>query len=215
MYFYALFSIAMIAFRLKALEFLLAGMIFIYVIGTFINTHSIILSSWTHSIILEFAFGMILARLFIKRTTVPTVAAYLSILFGVIIWLIVKPAQSFDLRGFEWGPAAALIVFGAISSLPEEVDRANILSSIFLLIGNASFSLYLTHLFAMRFCSITLNQFRINSQLYAIFYMPIFLVAAICLSLACYRYIETPINRFGHNLASRYAGKYSKHHNSV
>ncbi len=138
-------------------------------------------------IILEFGMGVLIARL--PRSSKANGAAAITV--GVLLLIASVPSSGHrflmeslvDLsapeRSIVWGVPAALIVFGAIQlegSLRGRVSR------FFAYLGDASYSTYLIHVFALAAFS-------------AILWWPLATIAAIGVGVIQYRYVEQPLLR--------------------
>ncbi|MBB3938433.1 peptidoglycan/LPS O-acetylase OafA/YrhL [Novosphingobium fluoreni] len=112
------------------------------------------LEFWTSSIILEFGFGMLIASIFQKRRiTLPRLYRASMILMGATIYisdpfgLSKQPITPNDVtRVLGWGIPGLLLLVTAIST-PLRSDTA--IKRLFLLLGDASFALYLLHPFVI------------------------------------------------------------------
>lgn len=136
-------------------------------------------------IILEFGMGVLIARL--PRSSKANGATAIAV--GVLLLIASVPSSGnrflmeslVDLsapeRSIVWGVPAALIVFGAIQlegSLRGRVSR------FFAYLGDASYSTYLIHVFALAAFS-------------AILWWPLATIAAIGVGVIQYRYVEQPL----------------------
>ena len=96
---------------------------------------------WTNSIMIEFVFGMILAVAYREGLRMPAWLALGTIVLGVVLFVIGTPAG--EARFLQYGVPAALMVMGATLggfSLRSQPWPATAL------VGDASYSLYLSHL---------------------------------------------------------------------
>jgi peptidoglycan/LPS O-acetylase OafA/YrhL len=142
--FYLLFALAL-ALRIDALRVLVPGLGLLVVIALF-RTES--WPAWTilfNTIVVEFIFGVMLAKLTLQGLRLPAgVAAGVVIAgFGLIL---VLPEGSENLRALTWGVPALAIVAGAVSL---EGRIAAAIPRWLSALGDASYSIYLTHGFAL------------------------------------------------------------------
>lgn len=144
-FFYAVFALALLvrpSFRLTALTAVLALLV---LTGMSIQSQNILAAFYTQPLLLEFAAGAFLAKLW-KSGTLP------SPLIGVL--LVVLSIGGFamihllklEFGAFNCGPLAVLLVLGMLA-----IENAGKLPSspIATYIGNASYSIYLWHTLAL------------------------------------------------------------------
>ena len=92
-------------------------------------------------IVLEFIFGIAIARLMLAGFRLPPALALFALFAGFAVIVSVAPAVE-NLRVVVWGLPAALIVAGAVSL---ERDLGHVVPKWLLAMGDASYSLYLSH----------------------------------------------------------------------
>jgi exopolysaccharide production protein ExoZ len=133
-------------------------------------------------IILEFVFGLVIARSTSQHHRLGTA----SIVVGVVLLFLTAVALSippyvFDVsqppRSIFWGIPAAMIVWGALQF--EGVLKGPLVGALSYG-GDASYSIYLTH-------------GLIIWTLRALFPWPVAVALAICVGIVCYRFIERPL----------------------
>ncbi len=152
---------------------------------------------YTAPMILEFGAGVIIAMYYAKGTIIRREIAVGAIALGVVIVATCALRPAGDLVGSRlttFGVAAALIVFGAVF-----LERCGGIahSSFCKFWGDASYSMYLTHMFAIN----AVAMFWISAGLWTTeLSLWIYLIVAFAVSLAtaacCYRLIETPLLKF-------------------
>ena len=105
------------------------------------------LAFWTDPIVLEFAYGVLLAAAWFAGLRLPTPLRLALAAAAIPMMLLNGTAHGID-RAFAFGlPAACLVAAGALGT----ERRANpALARTCLLLGDMSYALYLTHLFPMR-----------------------------------------------------------------
>ncbi|QGZ60768.1 acyltransferase family protein [Paraburkholderia acidisoli] len=194
MFFYVVISCVLLLGIRRVYLALIAVFVALVALGMVLQPESVVLKSWTHTIILEFMFGVLFAQLRLSgvRVGLPVQLALLTA--GVAGWLLTGlPIHGeFDLRGLVWGPPAALIFAGVVLGRREAAYP-----KLLLLIGDASYSLYLTHLFVMRATSLAVNHLPMNPALRPVVFFAIFIPAAVGLSILSYRKFEVPTMRLG------------------
>jgi exopolysaccharide production protein ExoZ len=103
---------------------------------------------WTilfDTIVLEFVFGVILAKLTLRGFRVPTVLAGILVVAGFAAILILRSDLN-NLRVLIWGLPALAIVAGSVSL---EAQLAMMLPRWLRALGDASYSIYLSHGFVL------------------------------------------------------------------
>jgi exopolysaccharide production protein ExoZ len=146
MFFYAIFTLAMAisgAWRVPLTIAVLVTLVALGVLGSLAGS-----TAWefySNDIVLEFVFGMMLASLFLSgalhRLGAATGATLIA--FGAVG--LIAGAYHMELaRALVFGVPAALIVAGALA-----IESARVVPKVqpFLLLGDASYSIYLAHLF--------------------------------------------------------------------
>jgi exopolysaccharide production protein ExoZ len=104
--------------------------------------------AWTilfSTIVVEFLFGVALAKATLRGWALPPVFAAILMIVGFVLILVI-PEGSEHLRTLTWGLPALGIVAGAVSL---EARLANALPEWLLTLGDASYSIYLVHGFAL------------------------------------------------------------------
>jgi exopolysaccharide production protein ExoZ len=139
MFFYLLVA-ASLALPRKARVPFIAGALFALVLLGLIAHPAGVLSFYTNPIILEFLFGIVIGVLF--RPANPNQRVHLALcLIGLVVFVSVGPFEVEQNRVLTWGLPLAICAAGAINlSLPH---RNTVLRGL-RLIGDASYSLYLT-----------------------------------------------------------------------
>lgn len=188
MAFYALFAAGLLlrpALRLPAIGGCLVAA---SILGLFVETRSPAIEAYTNSAVVEFAFGMALGR-FYQIGALRGEGGGALIAAGVALALLAP--FDLDWRGFTFGPAAAAIVAGFI--LLEErlaAKPARTASSL----GDASYSLYLTHTMALAVMTFAIGRFGVAGD--GAILVAIEVIVASLAAVMVYRLIERPLTRF-------------------
>jgi len=138
--FYASFTLALASRAIVPLS--------IFVVCFTVGPANAVLAYFGSPLILEFLLGVATARL-------PRVPGGGLLMLAAIVWFAVAPADYFEffwgydalIRVLTWGLPAAMLVYGAVSSDEHFRHRA---ADVAVLIGNASFSIYLFHRLVVR-----------------------------------------------------------------
>jgi exopolysaccharide production protein ExoZ len=156
MFFYAMFGVCLM-FRATGRVYTLVGIsVILSLIGVYVHPYGAVLRTYTDSLLLEFSFGLLLGYLFIQNinghNTSPRkrslqLAVGLALTTTAVIILIAEDVLKFGVpRVLAFGlPAAGLVGGLLLLELAGRVRRWPLL----LLLGDASYSLYLLHTFVL------------------------------------------------------------------
>jgi exopolysaccharide production protein ExoZ len=192
MFFYAVFAVCLLAPLRRATIYLAAFFVGISILGATVKFQSIALAYWTNSIVLEFLFGALLALACRAKFTIGPVAAWSLVALGAALAVALGPFWGIDQvlpRCVSGGLPATLIV--AAAAFGPRLSASWLVTPLVVL-GDASYSLYLTHPFAirpMRNIWMTLDGGRLPLALYVILCVG----AGIAAALIVYRWIEKPM----------------------
>lgn len=141
MFFYFVWGLILLApngFRAPIAGFFLTGLV---VFGTLFPPSNVMMIFYTSTIIMEFIFGVIIGVWYLRGGPLPTFAGWPLLIVGFLALLCFNetPPQA---RFLFWGIPAALIVTGALV-----LERADAVRKypVFVLLGDASYSIYLVH----------------------------------------------------------------------
>jgi exopolysaccharide production protein ExoZ len=145
LFFYSLFSVAILAARGKAVLAVVILFAALVTIGRLAPLPTA-LAFWSDPIILEFAFGMLLAIAFRAGWRCPTWLSCGLIAAGIGAYLLTLQGDAIGLpRVVNWGLPAFCILAGVLFiGGPTGNHR---IANAFCLLGNASYALYLVHPF--------------------------------------------------------------------
>jgi exopolysaccharide production protein ExoZ len=181
MLFYAVLAVALFLPRLAAMGCVSALMVAIVLLG---------LPFYGSTIILEFVLGMWIGFAYRRKLRVPAPARLMAIVVGAVAIgaTIFLPAQD---RFVSLGIPAALIVAGATLGTPINDSR---LVRALVLLGDASYALYLTHPLMTRLsATIMRDVIGLNSFGQHALYFVVAFAFAIGLALLIYIFVERPI----------------------
>ncbi|WP_246688183.1 acyltransferase [Methylobacterium sp. WL120] len=199
MAFYALFAVGLGWGRRPRVAWLVAALAGIVLAGAWLRPASVPLAFWSNPVMLEFAFGALiaLARGEGLRLGQPARAA-LALLGLGLLW---RAAQgSADLDGF-WRPlalgipAACLVAAAALGHARAEGGRRSSIVSALAALGDASYALYLVHPFALR----ALREVLVRANLAALLdpwaALALMLAASVAAALLVHAFVERPMTR--------------------
>ena len=194
MYFYAIFAVAMAVNYRDRLWITIAALVFIVGAGTLLHPDSPVLQFYTRSIMLEFALGMLAGYVFLRGWKLPggmPIIVVTTILTLIFLQFTAHQATSSYWRGYIWALPAVWIL---LVTLGTERAPGGLLDRAWLTVGEASYSLYLMHLFPLSACRIIWTRAGFPTDglganlAFAAVAIPISIVA----SVIAYRTIEKP-----------------------
>lgn len=202
---YLLFFITILA-RVKQKIWIMAGLIAtLSILWYVVKPVDLRLTFLLNPILLEFLLGMVIYQLYQRPTKVPVFLAYALLSAGLAWYLILvfinKNTLSFSgnilagilslERVLYWGAPSGLLLAGCV--LLEKSGQFNKTwnNRLFRLIGDASFSIFLTHLIVFILLGALYKQvgFFLSTDINVILALPI----ALAIGIAFYRWIEKPL----------------------
>ena len=204
MFFYALFGLAMLLPRRFAVPALGAALVGLVALGRVVALPFAAVAVWTDGLLLEFLFGIAIALLAERGAALGAVTAAVVTAIGCLAAIGLGPiTPDFDgvvLWAREGGPAA-LIVAGCVLGPAWRSGRAILALA---LIGDASYSLYLSHPFAIRLLRSGWLTWA-PADLSPAVYLVAACAAAIALALLLHRWVERPLTEWlqGHSRTAR------------
>jgi exopolysaccharide production protein ExoZ len=190
MFFYFLFAVTLARFRkyqFYALTALLLGSI---LCGYLIHPSSPAGEAYTSPLLMEFLAGIYICRAWLDKTVLSRKAAWTAIAMGVAgitaTYVLNAPLP----RVIGSGVPAALIVLGAVSlEGRKSVPKIAVLK----MLGDASYSIYLTHWFA--WVAVSIGVAKLGGSLSLATYC-VTICAAIIGGMATYVFVERPTSKF-------------------
>lgn len=198
MVFYAIFAVALFFPRHVGLIFLLLALTFMGTSRLWLAPEtSPMLSLYSETLVLEFGFGILIGMVFRHESVVHwhtrrrAQARGVAGLLGCAgIALLFLPPEYLAPRGLQWGASAAMLVTGALL-LEADLTKAKI--PFFVLLGNASYSIYLVHLMAMPIVH-SLIGFGVV-QVSAALALTVQIACAVGIGVIVYLLVERPMAR--------------------
>jgi len=194
MFFYLLFSVVLLlAVRLRIVAVALALSALVLVGAVLHPTGS--LSFYTEPYLLEFLFGLVIAAGYRATGQIGVLPSALLVTGGVA-WLVLSAVfepsvQDVD-RVITWGIPAAMIVCGSMY-----LERAGALrhSRIMHFLGNASYSIYMTHTIVLSACGLVLSRLPLTPVVQQFVYRPFAMAAVVAAGCLTYLVVEKPMTR--------------------
>lgn len=192
MAFYALFAFSLILKDILRLWFLIVVMIGFVIIGFQSSSNSII-GFYSNMIILEFLVGVVLGYLFVTdKLQKNTLLGFFIVTLGIVYYFTIQNITDTN-RFFSAGIAATLIVLGALlidHSKQKEISWLHLL-------GNASYSIYLSHVFTLGLYRFVLKHIDVSYSeniTNGILLVVIAIIFSAFVGIAVYKLIEMPMN---------------------
>lgn len=148
MFFYVIFAIALTIAKQRRIIVVLFSctVLVVFTLTPIFAQANGVLGFYTKSLILEFAYGMLLGELFLRNPRRTSNGWWIVILIGALCLAVSPIARAFVPQGISAGVPALLIVLGALY-VPLNLNVGG--ERIARKIGDASYSIYLSHYILM------------------------------------------------------------------
>jgi len=196
MFFYALFALTLLVPRSRRLLAITACFLLLVGLGYAIDSDNTVFVTYTRPIILEFVAGMIIAELWL-RGRVPGTNAGLALVATAISGFAALAVFRLPFDEFVLGPLAVMLVFGTLALEHRGWFRGRGMP---MLLGDASYSIYLWHTFAISVVVKVCARAGVDLALSAF----LAVLAGMALGVAAYILFEKPLTR---RLRSRVVSK--------
>lgn len=194
MFFYVIFALTFLLPWKRGL-FTLVGILSLTVLlGRIVPNAGPMLAYYSHPILLEFGFGALLGYAYVQGALDRLTRWILPTALIAILWVAALHVANFadmQQRAFYYGVPATLLVFAAI--VADRNDRS-VGGWVTLALGDASYSIYLTHLFVARAASIVTARLLPGCPLWLFFIVT--LLAVVIVGHLVARWVEIPMHRF-------------------
>ncbi|OAF16745.1 hypothetical protein AXW67_11900 [Bradyrhizobium neotropicale] len=187
MFFYAVFAMALVLENTTRLVFLAAVFLVLTLIGRLYTGGSPLIVFYTAPIVLEFPAGVLLGRAF-EQDRLPQLRwGYISLTAGLLLLFVSVRFEIDSPRAMVWGIPAFLLVAGAVII---EKNRGVPLVPALAVLGDASYSVYLTHTLTIS----AIGKFKAHFNPLSFFAASLVLSALI--GVAAWRLFERPLAEF-------------------
>ncbi|HET7882655.1 MAG TPA: acyltransferase [Acetobacteraceae bacterium] len=190
MFFYVVFAacIWLSCLRAVALVALLLGGAM--AVHRLVPDHAAALVFWTAPLMAEFLFGMVVALLATTRLSL-TAPVRAALLLSALLLLMLAHRLGLDGNApLAVGLPMALLLATAVLGTPVPISRT------WLLLGDASYALYLVHPFAMRAASLLWLRLHLAGPVAAATYAATALALAIIAAVCVHLWFERPVTRW-------------------
>ena len=191
-FFYFIFSLGML-FPMKV-GHLITSMILIALTSLNFLGHrdNILLTFVSSTLLLDFILGIILFELFKRFKEVPKIFSGIMILTGSMLLIILNHRFDYGMPLLGIGIACFLICLGSVF-LEEQIRKHEV--PFFTMIGNASYSLYLFHPFALAGGALLLSHFGLTRGIWAWPFLVITAITSLIGGILCYFFLEKPVTK--------------------
>lgn len=157
------------------------------------------LEFYTNSLFIEFAYGLMAARLYIAGFRLPRIVGPMLMIAGAGLLLLNDYVAFPDIRGVFYGIPALMVFVGAVFQ-PQPLRRMASLR----VLGDASYAIYLTHMITMSACGMAWRYIWGGDTLAGVLAF-IMVSSAICAfgGIVFYRLVEAPVTEWLKGLRSR------------
>ena len=190
MYFYVIFSFALIFRRNVAIIGVSAFLIATVILSALAGPLPQPFAFWSSSIVLEFAAGMLLALAYRSRVNFSGRVSVTLICVGLIVFLLSLYGWAGFPRFITWGIPATFIVAGAV--LGPKPDASRITWKALILLGDASYSLYLVYFLGFAMPRWFFPKL-IDPAATPLTYASLMMLIAVVVSIAVHLFIEKPV----------------------
>jgi exopolysaccharide production protein ExoZ len=189
MFFYAIFGIAMLKGKAR---YLIMFMVFVTLalLGLFIHSGNALVSFYTSPLPLEFMFGVLLYKL--RNTFMGRLSRNAAVVVLVAGFAVLAIENGFMTRVVADGIPAVFIVGSAI------VVFNNVRLPLLRLLGDASYSIYITHVFALEFAMHLADRLRLNdpTPVNVLLALGLQLMIATIVGVVIHKAVEKPVTSF-------------------
>ncbi|MGA8614338.1 MAG: acyltransferase [Xanthobacteraceae bacterium] len=188
MFFYILFALSMFLPRRTAVLALSVVFPVLAWLGRDLTVASPILFTWTDGLILEFLFGVYVGFAYRAGWRLPNWAAYTAISAGAVLVALNIHGPTALIAGV---PAMLIVAGFTLGPQPSELAAGGWLARI----GDASYSLYLTHTIVLR-PAWRLWTVAGGADWPTVLFVLFCIVTSVSISIAVYRLVEWPLTRY-------------------
>ena len=188
MFFYLVFALA-IALGAPLIKFCLVTFLGIFLAGRYLSS-AVPLVFYAQSIVFEFVLGVCLAHAMLHYKKIMPKAGLFFIASGVVLMFGLNWSPSAD-RLLTWGIAATLLVFGTVVLEPWAAHAP--LASRLSFLGDASYSIYLSHTAVVPIGVMVLKRLGMQNAFVIASVVGVVVVVFGCLS---YLWLERPMTAF-------------------
>jgi exopolysaccharide production protein ExoZ len=194
MHFYWLFAFTLIFRQNVGPLFLMVILLSSIIFGRYLEASHPWINLVTSWFLLEFIFGMLVCIL-IKKVQLCQEFAIVCLTAAVLTILMSGFSPPIDLfsRVLQWGLPSAVILWSILSL---NLSCSGFLSNILVLIGDASYSIYLFQVFSLPAFAILMHAIAINTFICTDGAILILAIMSMCAGFVFWRFVEHPITNY-------------------
>jgi exopolysaccharide production protein ExoZ len=182
------------------------------IVGLFVGPKGNSAKFYTNPLMLEFVYGLIVAVLVLSGRVLPKLLAALVVICGCIL-AFMSSGYAENSNFLFWGLSAAGIVYGLVSLELRSEKPWDVPFKIF---GDASYSIYLTHLFAQGVTGLLWQHVSIlRDSAHPYGFIITASAASLILGVGCYYLIEQPLIRVTHFRVPKLAALLTQHRGKI
>ncbi|MEE9335822.1 MAG: acyltransferase [Granulosicoccaceae bacterium] len=179
MYFYLLFAISLSISQAYRILFIATAITVVFTLSHLIDSSSAIGEFYKNGIVFEFVLGMLLAQMWKNGYSIPQWAAALCIVGGFVVIFMQLNLPRF----FEFGVPAFFVVTGC-TYLKTGANR------FFLMLGDSSYALYLSHIFSFGVMRKTLPPMLEDNSHASLLFVLISIVFCVAVSIVVHYAVD-------------------------
>jgi exopolysaccharide production protein ExoZ len=191
-FFYLIFAVGLLVRSRRARLVMTGGILAAFAaFGFWLKPHNAIAVEMTNVKLLLFGWGVGLAALYVRGVRVTTLFGAPMVVLGVLLFVATTWAGLLPAVLDETAFAPLLVVMGTLAL---EALARRFPSRYLKLLGDASYALYLSHPFALKFPELAWDRLHLFGSLTSdLVYFALCLVCAIALAVVVHWWIEQPI----------------------
>ena len=191
-YFYALFAVGL--FWKSAGRWLVGALIVgLCSLGVFIHDTSVLFLFFSNTLLLNFALGIVLYEVFRRNWSLPLWAAALVSAGGIVLLISLNNGIKLPFQYMSMGLSCFLLALGFVLA---EANLRQRPSPIFLLFGDASYSLYMFHPFVLAGGALVLAKLKLASGLWAWPFLAVLFAGALLAGVLLFLFVEKPLTQW-------------------
>ena len=199
MLFYLLFAVALML-HWRPLRVLAPVLLVLAIVRVILSAvpHGVVpvVVTLANPILIEFAFGLVLFKAWTEGLRLPQASAWLALAGGFFVIALVPWAALSLLRPIVWGLPALAIVAAGLSLESMAASAASAAMRGMLRVGDASYSIYLSHTFVLPVAAFLLLRMHIQGIAGLVPGIVLGTLMSVAVGLGVYRWVELPIIKY-------------------
>jgi exopolysaccharide production protein ExoZ len=185
MYFYLLFGLLIIFFKKDAPRYIILIFLASYTIGLFIDySASPAIIVLTSELLLEFIIGIVFCYIYCNGVRVSKTSGLVIVLLGFLLFFVLTDNARLLAYGVPW----SIVFLGIVFSPQWSIEKKSLL-----FLGNASYSIYLAHIFAIPAIHLLFLEHQKFSGLGNTFLLTLYTSVGVLSGVFIYLIVERPV----------------------